>query len=93
MQPVTILARGTRLTLSREDVCIRKNGVEFRSALPIAAWTELTVMLQTPQETEAVHCNGVVVACCGSRHDGYIVSMLFTSLSEESQARLALLAA
>jgi len=34
----------------------------------------------------------VVVACNGNRHGGYTVSMVFTSLSKQSQARLNLLA-
>jgi hypothetical protein len=32
------------------------------------------------------------VSCHGDRHDGYAVSMVFTSLSKQSQARLNLLA-
>jgi hypothetical protein len=33
-----------------------------------------------------------VVACNGNRHNGYTVSMVFTSLSKQAQARLDLLA-
>jgi hypothetical protein len=91
-QPVTVQARETRLSLPPEDVRIRRNGVEFRSATPIAAWTEMTVTLQSTRETGRVHCTGVVVACNGDRHAGYTVSMVFTSLSKQSQARLNLLA-
>jgi hypothetical protein len=91
-QPVTLQARKTRLSLAPDQVRIRKNGVEFRSASPIAAWTEMTVTLQSTRDTGRVHCNGVVVACIGSRHDGYTVSMVFTNLSRQSQARLNLLA-
>jgi hypothetical protein len=91
-QPVTLQARKTRLSLAPGEVRIRKNGVEFRSASPIAVWTEMTVTLQSTRDTGRVHCNGVVVACHGSRHNGYMVSMVFTSLSKQSQARLNLLA-
>ena len=35
-----------------------------------------------------VQFNGVVVACDGNRHTGYAVSMLFTSVSKQAQARL-----
>ena len=80
------------MSLTPEDVRIRKNGVEFRSATPIAPWTEMTVTLQSTREAGRVHCNGVVVACNGSRHSGYVVSMVFTSLSKQSQARLNILA-
>lgn len=91
-QPVTMQARQTRLSLTPDAVHIRKNGVEFRSQTAIAPWTEMTVTLQSTRDTGKVHCNGVVVACNGNRHNGYIVSMLFTSLSKQSQARLNLLA-
>ncbi|MDB6067968.1 MAG: hypothetical protein JWR26_4176 [Pedosphaera sp.] len=91
-QPVTVQARKTRLSLAPDQVRIRKNGVEFCSNTPIATWTEMTVTLQSTRDTGRVHCNGVVVACIGSRHDGYTVSMVFTNLSRQSQARLNLLA-
>ncbi len=52
----------------------------------------MTVTLQSTRDSGKVHCTGVVVACTGSRHDGYSVSMVFTSLSKQSQARLNLLA-
>lgn len=35
-----------------------------------------------------VHCNGVVISCTGNRHTGYHVSMIFTSLTKQAQARL-----
>ena len=91
-QPVTVQSRQTRLSLTPSDVRIRRNGVEFRSATPITAWTEMTVTLQSNRDAGRVHCTGVVVACNGSRHNGYVVSMVFTSLSKQSQARLNLLA-
>lgn len=51
----------------------------------------MTVTLQSP-EAGRVNCTGVVVACVGNRHDGFAVSMVFTSLSKQSQARLETLA-
>jgi hypothetical protein len=91
-QPLTVQARQTRLTLAPSEVRVRKNGVEFRSATAIAAWTEMTVTLQSNRDAGKVHCTGVVVACTGDRHSGYSVSMVFTSLSKQAQARLNLLA-
>lgn len=91
-QPVTVQSRETRLSLSPSDVRIRKNGVEFRSNAPIAPWTEMTVTLRSSRDAGKVNCTGVVVSCSGSRHNGYVVSMVFTSLSKQSQARLNLLA-
>ena len=91
-QPVTVQSSQTRLSLQPEDVRIHKNGVEFRSLTAINAWTEMTVTLQSTRDTGRVHCTGVVVACNGNRHSGYTVSMVFTSLSKQSQERLNLLA-
>lgn len=91
-QPVTVQTRETRLSLAPDQVLIRKNGVEFRSASPISAWTEMTVTLQSSRDTGRVHCTGVVIACSGNRHNGYTVSMVFTNLSRQAQARLNLLA-
>ena len=91
-QNLTVQARETRLTLAPNEVRVRKNGVEFRSASPIAPWTEMTVALQSTRDSGRVHCTGVVVACNGNRHNGYTVSMVFTSLSKQSQARLNVLA-
>jgi hypothetical protein len=92
LQPVTLQSRQTRLTLAADEVRIRKNGVEFVSTTPITPWTEMTVTLQSTRETGRVHCTGVVVACAGDRHRGYAVSMVFTSLSKQAQARLNVLA-
>jgi hypothetical protein len=91
-QPVVVQSRETRLSLSPEDVRIRKNGVEFRSLTAIAPWTEMTVALQSTRDAGKVNCTGVVIACNGNRHNGYTVSMIFTSLSKQSQARLNMLA-
>lgn len=91
-QSVTVSARQTRLTLSPSQVKIRRNGIEFKSLAPINVWAEMTVTLQSTRDSGRVHCTGVVVACNGNRHDGYSVSMVFTSLSRQSQARLDLLA-
>lgn len=93
LQAITVQARQTCLTLAPGQVRIRKNGIEFRSVSPIAPWTEMTVTLQASREDAGrVHCTDVVVACNGNRHNGYTVSMVFTSLSKQSQARLNVLA-
>ena len=52
----------------------------------------MTVSLHIPHEERNVNCNGVVVACSGNDYEGYLVSMLFTNLSRQSQARLSMLA-
>ena len=81
----------TRLSLSAGAVRIRKSGIEFKTANPIPAWTELSVDLQY-HDAKKVHCAGVVVACEGNRHSGYLVSLLFTKLSRQSQALISALA-
>jgi len=48
--------------------------------------------LETPLEDKKLNCTGVVVACDGNRHFGYRVSMVFTGLSRQTQARLESLA-
>ena len=86
---VTIEARQTRLVLSPGSVIIHKNGIEFRSATAFSTWTEMTITLQSPADNSRVNCNGVVIACTGSKHAGYHVSMVFTSMTKQAQARLS----
>lgn len=85
---VTVEARQARLSLSPDAVIIHRNGIEFRSAAPFADWTEMTLTLRSPGDSGKIHCNGVVIACTGSKHTGYHVSMVFTGLSKHAEARL-----
>lgn len=87
-QQVTVEARQTRLTLSPEAVVIHKGGIEFRSSTPFPIWVEMTVSLESPQDAGQVRCSGVVVDCTGNKHSGYHVSMVFTGLSRQAEARL-----
>ena len=87
-QDVTIESRQTRLSLPTESVVIHRNGIEFRSPVPFNPWTEMTVALQPPRDNSRLQCAGVVVACSGNKHTGYHVSMIFTSLTKQGQARL-----
>jgi len=89
---VTLEARQTRLSLSPNSVIIHKNGIEFRSSVGFAPWTEVTLTLQSPPEGGKLHCNGVVISCTGNKHSGYHVSLVFTGLSKQAQARLTHLA-
>jgi hypothetical protein len=91
-QQLTVEARQTRLSLSPNSVILHKNGIEFRSATPFAPWTEMTMTLQSPLGGGPVHCAGVVISCTGNKHSGYHVSMVFTSLSKQAQARLSTIA-
>ncbi len=49
----------------------------------------MLLTLQSPADGGKVHCNGVVISCTGSKHVGYHVSMVFTGLSKQAQARLS----
>ncbi len=89
---VTVEARQSRLTLSPQSVILHKNGIEFRSAAPFSPWAEMTITLQSPQDGGKVHCTGVVISCTGNKHTGYHVSMVFTSMSRQAQARLTTMA-
>ncbi len=89
---LTVEARQTRLSLSPDAVIIHKNGIEFRSATPFSPWAEMTMTLQSRRGSAKVHCNGVVISCTGNRHTGYHVSMVFTGLSKQAEARLSAMA-
>jgi hypothetical protein len=83
----TIQGREARLTLTEDSVVIHRGGIEFRSPGPFAAWTEMTLALRSP-DNGVINCTGVVISCSGSKHTGYHISMVFTSLSKQAQARL-----
>jgi hypothetical protein len=91
-QQVTVEARQTSLSLSPESVVIHKGGIEFRSEIAFPRWVEMTVSLESPQEGGTVRCSGVVVDCTGNRHMGYHVSMVFTGMSKQAEARLSTMA-
>lgn len=88
VHPLTLEARQSRLTLSHDAIVFHKSGIEFRSMTPFAPWTEMTLTLQTPEDGR-VHCSGVVISCTGNRHMGYHLSVVFTGLSRQAQARLS----
>ena len=83
----------TRLTLPATAVCVRKNGIEFRSTESIGLWTELTVGLESNREQRRFECTGVVVACSGTAQTGFLISLLFTNVPARSQAILSTLGA
>ena len=89
---VTVEARQTRLSLSPDSFVLHRNGIEFRSLTPFSPWAEMTISLQSPRGGSKVHCTGVVISCTGSKHAGYHVSMVFTGLSKNAEARLSAMA-
>jgi PilZ domain-containing protein len=92
LHQVTVEARQTRLSLSPDSVIFHKNGIEFRSATAFSPWAEMTLTLQSPRDNGRIHCNGVVIACTGSKHTGFHVSLVFTGLSKHAEARLSAMA-
>jgi hypothetical protein len=87
-QQLTVNSRQARLTLSPEAVSIHKGGIEFRSQSAFPNWVEMTITLKSPLDGATVNCTGVVVDCTGNKHSGYHVSMVFTSMSKQAEARL-----
>src|SRR5271165_4344568 len=86
--PVTVEARQAKLELSSDSVVVLKSGIEFRSPSTLPLWAEMTVSLFSPRDGSKIQCNGVVVACSGNKHTGYHVSMLFTGITRQAEARL-----
>lgn len=80
------------MALSPESVVIHRSGIEFRSSTAFPRWVEMTVSLQSPLDSGSVRCSGVVVDCTGNKHSGYHVSMVFTGLSRQAEARLSSMA-
>jgi len=89
---VNISQRQTTLELSTDKVSVRKSGIEFRSPTPFKEWSEMTISLRSPKNGANLACHGIIVSCTGNKHAGYLVSMLFTSLSKQAQSQLELLA-
>jgi len=89
---LNVSSRETTLELASDKVSVRKSGIEFRSPTPFKEWSEMTVTLHSPLDGRNVTCHGVIVACTGTKHAGYLVAMVFTSLTKQAQARLTSLA-
>jgi hypothetical protein len=89
-QPAFVVQAGDKqFKLPPSAFRIQRNGIEFHSPGPLSLWTEMTVSLRPPGQAGSVKCTGVVVACDGSRHVGYQISMLFLNLSRQSRERLS----
>jgi hypothetical protein len=85
---VNVASREAALALSSDKVSVHKSGIEFRSSTAFKEWAEMTVELSSPRDGGKLQCSGVVIACSGSKHSGYRVSMVFTHISEQAQMRL-----
>ena len=90
-ESVSVQGREARLTLSEDSIVIHRSGIEFRSPTPFATWTEMTLALRA-RDNGMVNCSGVVISCSGSKHTGYHVSVVFTAMSKQAQARLSQMA-
>lgn len=86
---MTVHGLESQLTLPPHAVRLSKNGIEFLALQSIPLWTELTISLSAPSEAKRIRCTGVVVGCSGSRHAGYVVSIMFTHLSRQAEQLLS----
>jgi hypothetical protein len=91
-KPFTVESGELQLSLPASAVHIHKNGIEFRAGQSIPVWKEMTVSLVSPEQPRGLKFNGVVVACDGNKHAGFVISMVITSLSRHCQERLASMA-
>jgi len=89
---VNVVGREAALALLADKVSVHKSGIEFCSPTPFHEWSEMTVSLQSPLDGSRVSCHGVVVGCAGSKHSGYHVSMLFTSMTPEAEKQVRVMA-
>ena len=78
----------TQLSLAPNAVRVHKHGIEFKSPKSFPLWKEMTVEMVSALEAKKVHFSGVVVACNGHKHTGYLVSLLITNMTRQDQARL-----
>jgi hypothetical protein len=85
---VKLAGRSATLDLSVEKVSIHKNGIEFRSPVPFTEWSEMTISLQSPVDGSQLSCHGIVVACTGTKHAGFHISMLFTGMTPQAEKQL-----
>ena len=77
------------ITVPVKGLRVSRNGIEFRSAEPVRSWSEMRVQFESPVDSRKVECIGVVVACQGNRHTGFVVSMVLTHASPQAARRLA----
>ena len=89
---MSVVGREAALVLLADKVSVHKSGIEFCSPIPFHEWSEMTVSIQSPLDGSRVSCHGVVVGCTGSKHSGYHVSMLFTSLTPQAEKQLGVMA-
>jgi len=89
---VSVAGRQSSLELCADKVSVHKSGIEFCSPAPFNEWSEMTVTLQSPNDGSHVSCHGVVVSCAGSKHTGYHISMLFTSLTPTAEKQIGAMA-
>lgn len=85
--PLAETPNHTSLDLAANEVYFRKNGIEFRTNASIPVWTEMTVDLHTARGQQ-ISCTGVVVACSGNRHTGFLIAMVFTDMSPQHQRQM-----
>jgi hypothetical protein len=87
-EPLTVKSDEIQFTLPPEAVNVRANGVEFLSSQELPVWSELTIELRSPKTHNPIQCNGIVVGASGSKHSGFVISILFVGLEPEAQSQV-----
>ncbi len=85
-------AKESEFILGPGMVRMHKNGIEFKVLKPLPLWKEMTVGIQSQSDHKPTRFTGVVVACDGNRHAGYMVSMVILNMTRQAQERLNTLA-
>ena len=91
-EPFKVKSGGIEFSLPPEAVNVRSNGVEFLSPEALPVWSELTIELTSPADQSPIHCSGIVVGSNGSKHAGFVVSILFVGLNPQAQSQVEALA-
>jgi hypothetical protein len=85
-------SKETEFILGPGMVRMHKNGIEFKVLKPLPLWKEMTVGIQSHSDHKPTQFTGVVVACDGNRHAGYMVSMVIINMTRQAQEHLNVLA-
>ena len=85
---VTMTGRRPYLSLPAQAVHLRTNGIEFLHHRELPVWNELTVEILSPVKSDTARCQGLVIGCCGNRHNGYVISIVFSDRATGLESRI-----
>jgi len=79
---------GNCVTLTKGTYKVRSSGLEFFSEKELELYTELSLSVEHPETHKVVNFSGIVINCAGNRHEGFLVSLVFTNITQEAQLSL-----